>query len=39
MSQYESFSSYQKGLINEESLGKYKTYAEKYQELTSVEAE
>ena len=39
MSQYESFSSYQKGLVNEESLGTYKSYVEKYQELTTVEAE
>ena len=34
MSKYNNFSAYQKGLINEESLKKYQTYADKYAELT-----
>lgn len=39
MSTYEGFSSYQKGLVNEESLEAYKAYVAKYQELTGEEAE
>ena len=39
MSKYEGFSSYQKGLINNESLEAYKAYVAKYQELTGEEAE
>lgn len=35
MSKYESFSSYQKSLINEESLEKYQKYVQKYEELTA----
>ena len=35
ISKYENFSSYQKGLINEESLKTYQAYADKYQELTA----
>ena len=35
MSKYEEFSTYQRGLINEESLKKYNTYVEKYKELTA----
>lgn len=34
MSTYENFSSYQKGLVNTESLEKYNAYVEKYKELT-----
>jgi len=34
MQKYENFSSYQKGLINEESLEMYNAYADKYKELT-----
>ena len=34
MSKYNNFSTYQKGLINAESLAKYQTYADKYVELT-----
>ena len=34
MSQYENFSSYQKALVNEESLKKYNQYVDKYNELT-----
>ena len=34
MSQYENFSSYQKALVNEESLKKYNQYVDKYKELT-----
>ena len=37
MSKYNSFSDYQKGLINEESLKTYNAYAEKYAELTKEE--
>ena len=39
MSQYENFSSYQKSLVNEESMNKYNSYVEKYQELTTEETE
>lgn len=39
MSQYNDFSAYQKGLINEESLGTYKAYVAKYEELTSEKTE
>ena len=39
MSKYESFSSYQKSLVNEESLEAYNAYVAKYQELTGEEAE
>ncbi len=39
MSQYENFSAYQKGLINQESLEKYNSYVEKYKELTSGKSE
>lgn len=35
MTTYDNFSAYQKGLINEESLGTYKAYVAKYEELTS----
>ena len=35
MSTYNNFSSYQKGLVNEESLKTYNAYAEKYKELTT----
>lgn len=39
MSKYNKFSSYQKELINQESLKIYQTYAEKYAELTSESSE
>ena len=39
MSKYESFSSYQKGLINEETMETYNAYADKYKELTADETE
>lgn len=35
MKKYDNFSSYQKGLVNEESLKKYQEYAAKYEELTA----
>ena len=34
MSQYENFSSYQKALVNEETMKKYNQYVDKYNELT-----
>ena len=34
MSQYENFNSYQKALVNEESLNKYNQYVDKYNKLT-----
>lgn len=39
MSKYESFSSYQKGLISEETMETYNAYADKYKELTADETE
>lgn len=39
MSKYEKFSSYQKSLINKESMETYNAYADKYKELTTKEAE
>ena len=39
ISKYENFSSYQKSLINSESMEVYNTYADKYKELTAEEAE
>ena len=39
MSQYENFSSYQKALVNEESLEKYNQYVDKYKELTTENSE
>ena len=39
ISQYESFSSYQKSLINTTSLATYTTYVEKYLELTEEKTE
>ena len=39
MSKYENFSSYQKGLINKESMEAYNAYADKYKALTTEEAE
>lgn len=39
MSKYENFSSYQKGLINDESMEVYNAYADKYKELTEEKAE
>ena len=39
MSKYEKFSSYQKSLINKESMETYNAYADKYKELTAKEAE
>lgn len=35
MNTYENFSSYQKGLVNAESLASYKEYVAKYEELTA----
>ena len=35
MKTYNNFSSYQKGLINKESLATYEKYTEKYEELTA----
>ncbi|MBR3602357.1 MAG: flagellar hook capping protein [Lachnospiraceae bacterium] len=39
MSKYENFSSYQKGLINEETMETYNAYADKYKELTADKTE
>ena len=39
MSKYENFSSYQKGLINEETMEIYNAYADKYKELTADKTE
>ena len=39
MSKYENFSSYQKGLINEETMETYNAYANKYKELTADKTE
>ena len=39
MSKYDGFNSYQRGLINKESLEKYNAYTEKYKELTSKKEE
>lgn len=39
MSKYENFSTYQKSLINSESLETYNEYVTKYKELTTEEAE
>lgn len=39
MSKYEKFSSYQKSLINKESMETYNAYTDKYKELTTKEAE
>ena len=39
MSKYENFSSYQKGLINEETMEVYNAYADKYKELTADKTE
>lgn len=39
MSKYENFSSYQKGLISEETMETYNAYADKYKELTADKTE
>lgn len=39
MSKYENLSSYQKGLINKETMEVYNAYADKYKELTADETE
>ena len=39
MDKYEKFSSYQKGLINKESMEVYNAYADKYKELTAEKKE
>ena len=39
MSKYENFSSYQKGLINEETMEVYNAYVDKYKELTADKTE
>ena len=39
MSKYENFTSYQKSLVNEESMEAYNAYVDKYKELTAEEAE
>ena len=39
MNKYENFSSYQKGLINKESMEVYNAYVDKYKELTAEKAE